>query len=149
MKPHPRIRKFFKWGGVVVSVVLLTVWVGNAYWWAVTALTPGWSLSVSNGRMMFQVFHQREPAFDRELNWMEVSPRGFDWSVQCGRSIFAWYAYIPLWPFVLVCVGTTAAAWRMDTLAQRRKRLGVCPACGYDRAGLAANAPCPECNAKA
>ncbi|HVU64866.1 MAG TPA: hypothetical protein VHC70_12875, partial [Phycisphaerales bacterium] len=29
----------------------------------------------------------------------------------------------------------------------RRRRGGRCVKCGYDRAGLAAGAPCPECGA--
>lgn len=32
MKPHPKIRKITKWAGAVVSVVLVVVWVGSAWW---------------------------------------------------------------------------------------------------------------------
>ncbi|HVU64865.1 MAG TPA: hypothetical protein VHC70_12870, partial [Phycisphaerales bacterium] len=43
----------------------------------------------------------------------------------------------------------TTTAWRLDTLARRRARRGVnlCPKCGYDRAGIAGDAKCPECGA--
>ena len=40
---------------------------------------------------------------------------------------------------------TTLAAWRFDILARRRERVGICPKCGYDRAGIAKDAMCPEC----
>ena len=29
MKPHPRVRKTIKWGGAVVTVLLLLVWFGS------------------------------------------------------------------------------------------------------------------------
>ena len=31
MKPHPRVRKTIKWGGAVVTVVLLVVWIGTGW----------------------------------------------------------------------------------------------------------------------
>ncbi len=46
---------------------------------------------------------------------------------------------------MLLAAIPTALAWRLDTLARRREKLGACPSCGYDRAGLAFSAPCPEC----
>lgn len=49
---------------------------------------------------------------------------------------------LPLWiPFAAFAL---PGAW----LWRRRRglvRLGGCPACGYDRTGLAAAVPCPEC----
>ncbi len=72
-----------------------------------------------------------------------------EWRGAFEKRTFQWVLSVPLWPFVIISIFATAAAWRMDTLAQRRKRIGACPACGYDRTGLAANAPCPECNAAA
>jgi hypothetical protein len=46
----------------------------------------------------------------------------------------------------LACALAAAWAWWPDVRAWRaRRREGKCPACGYDRAGLAAGANCPEC----
>jgi hypothetical protein len=52
---------------------------------------------------------------------------------------------IPLWLPLAPTLLATAAAWRLDALARRRACAGLCPKCGYDRAGLAASAVCPEC----
>ncbi len=60
--------------------------------------------------------------------------------------------YLPLWAPAVGCLAGTVIAWRLDTLARRRARVGFCPKCGYDRTGLvgvggAAGAVCPECGA--
>ena len=31
MKPHPRIRKTIKWGGAVVTVLLVVAWIGSGW----------------------------------------------------------------------------------------------------------------------
>ena len=61
------------------------------------------------------------------------------------RSPIAWQVGIPLWTFAVVALAITALAWRLDTLARRRARVGYCPQCSYDRTGLAVAAVCPEC----
>ena len=83
------------------------------------------------------------------LDWERISTTELNWSFEYKQTHVGTWVWIPLWPLIVISIVATAAAWRMDTLAQRRKRIGGCPACGYDRTGLAANAPCPECNAKA
>jgi rubrerythrin len=52
---------------------------------------------------------------------------------------------VPFWPAWVTTAICTAFTWRLDTLARRRERLGRCPKCNYDRAGIAAGAVCPEC----
>src|SRR4051812_37657088 len=32
MKPHPRIRKTIKWGGAVLTVLLVALWIGSGWW---------------------------------------------------------------------------------------------------------------------
>ncbi len=96
MRPHPRIRKVVKWGGLATCAVLMAVGV---------LCRPGWTLNT-------------DPSHT---------------------------AHIPSWlPFLLAAL-PTAFSWRLDALATRRAKAGKCPACSYDRAGLARTAPCPEC----
>jgi hypothetical protein len=52
---------------------------------------------------------------------------------------------VPIWlPFTIV-VAISAIAWRIDINARRRARIGHCPACNYNRMGLADALPCPAC----
>lgn len=54
------------------------------------------------------------------------------------------FVSLPLW-ILLVPIGLLAIwTWRRDTIAQRATN-GQCLSCGYDRAGLASGARCPEC----
>jgi hypothetical protein len=64
------------------------------------------------------------------------------------RSLTAWGAHtvsIPIWTFILPFFVAANIAWRFDHLARRRARLNHCPTCNYDRTGLPAASPCPEC----
>jgi hypothetical protein len=57
----------------------------------------------------------------------------------------------PLWPgFALNTIFYSGLAWGLWQVPlairrRRRRRLNRCVKCGYDRAGLAADAHCPEC----
>jgi len=125
------------------------VWSSTGYGLAIVVLTPGYSLGICNGRCVYQLFHRKEPAYVPNVNWIWYQPHGFDNSLYYGRNWFSWRIDMPLWPFVAIAIGTTAAAWRIDAIARRKSRSWACTNCGYDRTGLAANAPCPECNTKA
>jgi len=145
---RPRLRKFVKWGGLAAFILLLTVWVGSAYR-AIDVLTPGYSLSVCDGWCLYQLFHENEPRFGTNVTWDRILPPGLDNFPYFGRSLHSWHLDMPLWPFVAIAIGATVAAWRMDAVARRKSHRGGCTNCGYNRAGLAANASCPECNTKA
>lgn len=59
--------------------------------------------------------------------------------------------YLPVWPGFAVDSAIAAALWWMLLTAPgaikrwRRRRRGLCIACGYDLRGLAEGAACPEC----
>ncbi|MFO0857474.1 MAG: hypothetical protein U0640_08995 [Phycisphaerales bacterium] len=149
MKPHPRIRKFFKWGGVGLSVLLVALWIGSAYayWGKIECGQYAWT--AMHGYFVIYGSDSSAPSLPLNFEYGPMPFKGMQWWGVVAVSMNGTAYNIPLWPFVLISIAATAAAWRMDTLAQRRNRQGKCKACGYDRGGLAAGAPCPECNAKA
>jgi hypothetical protein len=58
------------------------------------------------------------------------------------------YLRIPFWPLVpLLLTASVMLGWR-EVRDNRRVRAGRCRSCGYDRRGLAEDAPCPECGAE-
>jgi hypothetical protein len=57
-----------------------------------------------------------------------------------------WRLAIPVWMLMVLPFVTAITAWRLDTLAQRT-HLNHCRTCNYDRRGLPAASPCPECGA--
>lgn len=147
MKPHPRIRKTIKWGGAAVTVLLAAVWIGSQWWninWYdpsrefdvhLMAGTVGWSY-----REMWSLYGRVTPGwtlerFDLSLEW------GVHYRIENGRLSFR----VPLWPLVFAGCVATIAAWRLDMLARRHARLKFCAKCGYDLAGIAMDAKCPEC----
>lgn len=157
MKPHPRIRKAIKWGGAAAAAVLVVVWFASAWWGAgyvsrtfVCGIDPGrlvvksgWDTGIST-RTRFEARARRgfEP-----WRW-KIEGEG-DWSTLDGKRVpmwdGVWLLIVPLWMPVVCLLLISAVAWRLDVLARRYGRAGKCVRCGYDRAGLAAEAKCPEC----
>ncbi len=144
MNPHPRIRKTIKWGGAVVTVLLVVVWIGSGWWgakWNIPGLSAG---GLSNGSLCVE-----SQGVSEKHAYFSYGRVPFGWRVKWamnGRGV-AWVDIFPLWPVCVIAMATTATAWRLDILARRRARLNLCPKCGYDRTGLARGAVCPECGA--
>src|SRR5262249_20025072 len=67
------------------------------------------------------------------------------WEFDEGSLPHDWSVLVPIWMLALPSLLTSATAWRLDTLARRRARVGLCPKCGYNLAGLPPTSPCPEC----
>ena len=133
----------------MLTVLLLVVWIGNGWWNAEFLFGGHFGIMVNRGAVEWVRFPPNAPPLATRLRldvaaaidltpWIETSRFGKGWDVT-----------MPLWPASLLSLLATAAAWRGDAKYLRRVREGACPACGYDRAGLAAGAVCPECGAAA
>jgi hypothetical protein len=146
MKPHPIIRKTIKWGGAAVTVVLVVVWIGSG--WGRFGTPPG-------ARYRVDIWHGRLSFAHSDGNGMVVT---YTWRTQIGRWLVIWspdaqlgssrwLVCVPLWPLFLCSSSLSAVLGLQDARARLRARekLNLCPKCGYDRAGIAADAKCPEC----
>jgi hypothetical protein len=58
-----------------------------------------------------------------------------------------WFS-LPLWAPISLLGLVGAAPWGI-VIRRQRAKLGLCRSCGYDRRGLAEDAPCPECGVSA
>ena len=150
MKPHPRIRKTIKWGGAAVTLLLVVVWIGSAWFtWSRHLSTDALVICSDGGLMVIRFGPEMVdtiPIYEAANRWRPFRPFQ-TWGFECqGRSSAAiWHVTVPLWFPGLCTLALTLTAWRLDTLARRRARLNLCPKCNYDRAGIAKDAVCPEC----
>lgn len=148
---HPKLRtalrKTAKWGGVGATVVLVVVWVASAWWAGLWGIQSGLHVRVEEG-CVYVI--QGEP-----LPGIPILGRGallthhrwpLLWWFASGGSQTYSYTQVPLWAPALLTLAFTVFAWRRDASIRRLQTRGFCP-CGYDRAGLAAGAVCPECGA--
>ena len=134
-----------KWGGAGLTVLLVVVWIGSAWKEFVWLTRWDWSANVVAGRVFVMSPYAEAPSDCRNQCDFVSHPFRFAWWFKQGLQGTGFYCFLPLWPAALLSLLATAAAWRADAKYLRRVREGACPACGYDRAGLAAGAVCPEC----
>ena len=105
----------------------------------------GWDLAVGKGTVSYcwAPGMAEEPLHPFE--WVDTHGIPFTWWFLWRPHRGSLVAAVPLWAPLALALVPTALAWRLDGLARCRVRLGHCPHCGYDRAGLAPGAVCPEC----
>lgn len=139
-----------KWGGAVVTVLLLVVWVGSGWWSAVAYRAYDFVGSVSGGRIAFSYWGPH-PVPWKELklaSGLNRQPVPFEWWFEwtsdksLGPPLTRLTVAVPIWSLVLLVGGLTTWLWRCD----RRHVPGFCAKCGYDLRGTD-HAACPECGA--
>ncbi len=138
-----------KWGGAVVSVLLVVVWIGSGWWRVQWTSTAGYQASIGTGEIRVHYWGASARGVQYGFYSSMAIPAKWDWWLQTWSGPFGWQVAMPLCYPAGATALVTAIAWRLDTLARRRARTGFCPKCIYNRTGLAAGAVCPECGAAA
>ncbi len=145
MKPHPRIRKTIKWGGAVVTVLLVVVWVGSG-WRGARWSDSRWDVSIYEGR--FRVFRARiqdvKARDAAKLQW-PLYCHGWKWNTNWIIIQDLWSIDLPLVWLAAPVLAITFISWMIDIRTHKRGKLNLCSKCRYDRTGLASSAVCPEC----
>ena len=155
---RPRLRRFAKWLGVVVVLLVAAADVWSVRWYV--------------GLSIREPYHEHHLPFQERVNGrvylmygqIVVVPRApskepgrirYDPPVREGLYHSSRFEImplgnglsevrIPLWAPALLVTLPTAWLWWRDRPARRRLLMGQCRTCGYDRTGLE-NKPCPEC----
>jgi hypothetical protein len=157
MAPMRQLGRKRRLAGRVVlgfSVVLYALWIASGVWRV--SFTRG-SLSV-NGSLWGYVdwieldaprFGPADVSFARRNSF--AMPHM--WPLYREASVPA-VPYTPLrmvatWPLPVGCSIFGAMLFHSGTLARRRAAHRLCEKCGYDRRGLPAGSPCPECGKQA
>jgi hypothetical protein len=151
MKPHPRIRKAIKWGGAVVTVLLVVVWIGSGWCSVGMQVGDGRGVFVGDGQLEMCVFGSPDPDGDHASSTLVPG-----WHAGCRPFRLHWWfdhwqfgnlhhLILPLWVPAMITLLAAVITFRLDHGGQPN----ACPKCNYDRAGLAAGAKCPECGSAA
>ena len=164
-----------KWGTLAAALLVAGVWAGGKWatsqWMLVTAKYEA-SIGYGKGGIVLTVWKKvpmAQPGSDILLEPAPVSDPVLDAVVrrEVRMTVLealrsddrkgAWkpiwlsskaqlnVVMLPYWIVVAACLACTTSLFWSDRRAARRARVGMCPSCGYSRAGLALDAVCPEC----
>lgn len=145
-----------KWTSVVICAIALLAWVFSGWyyvrWGATSYDSQGFfwlRVEVSDGglRMNRMVDKQGMSGAILPTGWewgrKSGSPRWLGWfgyrDTSAGTFLIGRELFVPLWVPFVVCLLPTSMFRRRRPIGR-----GRCP-CGYSRAGLLEDAPCPEC----
>jgi hypothetical protein len=159
-----RFRKWAKWACTLVVVLAAGLAVFSRFYkFQVFGFcrndTALWSVSVTRGLLHTGVVAGVTPAdVGPQQRWRLERYPGWDWGtngearytsaatwtggVLWGSDTSGWGAGVSVLYPVIAATVSSSLLWFAD---RRRSRTGLCSKCGYDRRGLAADAPCPEC----
>ncbi|MCL4196578.1 MAG: hypothetical protein KJZ69_03720 [Phycisphaerales bacterium] len=145
------MRSTIKWGGTVLTVLLLLAWVGSRWRKFGGYMLPTAAATVDGGQLCIGWLEPWSPIPDSDgCIWVwSHSYQEFAWwfdfdggPIQTGHT--ALYVYVPVWTLVLLAGLPTASVWYRD----RRRAPGLCIKCGYDLRGNTSGV-CPECGGEA
>lgn len=142
--------------GIAITAVGVLVWLGSYWGFSCRGVTAGyeWSVAFWLGELVFTdspinlnpAVAAGRPSMDAgtSLDWWLLRGRVGVTNIN-GASCLSWIR-LPLWIIPVagaLLAASSPAAWKR----RNRRGAGHCRCCGYDRCGLKASAPCPECGA--
>jgi len=146
-------RKGGKWTGASALVLIVAGFVVSG-WWTVGLLcasSPNAVVGMSRGAVLLEWqdgwLRGGHPHLSLKIMPYYAGWGDLFWCPQRLGTATVREFLIPFWIPFLIAAAPTFLLWRADRRATRREREGHCPTCGYDRSGLAPDAPCPECGA--
>jgi len=133
---------------------MVALWIMSIWWTVVWSSAWGFDVFAQGGTLGVFFFGDRLGAWGPPWGWkVNASQSPFQWWFysQGFRALPKGFAigWIPLWVPALLAAACSAVAWRLDALAARNVAVHPCSRCGYERAGIAKGAKCPECGAEA
>ena len=164
-RPRPRsrpsrLRRALKWSGLAACVLLVGLWGFSWWrwvWWNSASSVPMYRAGLYDG--LFAVSHHGVPVYANALALPGTRGVNYDrphrplaqrWTPclvdERGTPFPSLAIGVPLWIPTLLIATPTALLWWRDRRGFGR---ACCPRCGYDLAGLAKGAPCPECGGTA
>jgi hypothetical protein len=133
----------------VVCAVLLLAWVASGFGFVALYLSHDVMVLIHGGSLRIDVGLGMDPALFPRYARFRGGAFYLDWTAGWDSRPPLQFYWISLWIPLAASLATCGTAWRLDTLARRRAKLGACPKCSYSRAGLAPSAVCPECGTAA
>jgi hypothetical protein len=157
-KREGRAARVVRWAGTVVCGGIVLVFLLSMGWWMAWFDGSGGEMICEDGAVGVRMVDWLQlkaqltiPAGSRPRHgaWHGHStPTDVLWwphYASVGKPAYLREIWVPLWiPFAAAAL-PTGLLWRAQLRRRRRVRVGLCPACGYDRAGIAPDAACPEC----
>lgn len=132
-----------RWICSVGSLLTAIAWIGTAHQafdWC-SGSQPSVSVCLAAGRLGVTVLKpHRLPG-----GWSHYHSLGLLMLPTVKSDGRSTYVFIPLWIPLIPLLGSAVILWSRQIVAARSIVGPPCKSCGYDRAGLPADAKCPEC----
>lgn len=150
-----------KWGTLAAALLVAGVWAGGratrCYWSTSFVYDRSEVIGISGGVVvLWEDTRVVMPGFDIDRAMLLV-PGPSPFKSRSDRWPRSWFPEVrvmgthyghvslPYWLPILLFASISGGLFWRDRRAARRARVGMCPSCGYSRAGLALDAVCPEC----